>query len=119
MNKVTTTIDHSVLVNARKASRKKNLVSFLNKIKKNKAAVAGGIIILLYILMFLIGPILAPPYDPYDVQLDQKLQGPSFDHLMGTDDKGRDILSRILYGSRLSIGVGISAVLFGGTIGTS
>lgn len=85
--------------------------------KKNKAAVAGGIIILLYILMFLIGPILAP-YDPYDVQLDQKLQGPSLDHLMGTDDKGRDILSRILYGSRLSIGVGISAVLFGGSIGT-
>ncbi|MGG2056110.1 ABC transporter permease [Lysinibacillus pakistanensis] len=117
MNKVTTTIDHSVLVNARKASRKKNLVSFLNKIKKNKAAVAGGIIILLYILMFLIGPIIAP-YDPFDVQLDQKLQGPSLDHLMGTDDKGRDILSRILYGSRLSIGVGISAVLFGGTIGT-
>lgn len=67
--------------------------------------------------MFLIGPILAP-YDPYDVQLDQKLQGPSLDHLMGTDDKGRDILSRILYGSRLSIGVGISAVLFGGSIGT-
>ena len=117
MEKVTTTMDQSMLVDARKASRKKNRINFANKIKRNKAAVAGGIIIILYLIMFLIGPFIAP-YDPYDVQLDQKLQAPSLEHLMGTDDKGRDIFSRILFGARLSIGVGFSAVLFGGTIGT-
>ncbi len=117
MEKVTTTVNHAILLDARKASRKKNRINFLNKMAKNKAAVVGGIIILLYFIMFLIGPIIAP-YDPFDVQLEQKLQEPSLAHLMGTDDKGRDIFSRILYGARLSIGVGFSAVLFGGTIGT-
>ena len=111
-----THVDSSILIDARRASRKKSMTEFFNKIKKNKAAMVGAIIIFLYMLMMIIAPLIAP-YDPYDVQLDQKLQSPSWQHIMGTDDKGRDIFSRILYGSRLSIGVGFSAVIFGSVIG--
>lgn len=57
------------------------------------------------------------PYDPYEIDLANKLQSPSMDHLMGTDDKGRDILSRILSGAYLTMGVGIFAVVFGGSVG--
>lgn len=62
------------------------------------------------------GTVVAP-YDPYEIDLANKLQSPSMDHLMGTDDKGRDILSRILSGAYLTMGVGIFAVVFGGSVG--
>ncbi|WP_326125253.1 ABC transporter permease [Metasolibacillus meyeri] len=96
--------------------RKKKRKELWQKIYSNKAALAGLIILSIYALMLVFGPLIAP-YDPYEIQLENKLQGPSMEHLMGTDDKGRDILSRILYGSYLTIGVGFSAVLFGGSIG--
>lgn len=90
--------------------------NFLSQFLRNKAAVVGGVIIALYLFMALFAPLLAP-YDPYAIQLENKLQPPSFEHWMGTDDKGRDILSRILYGSRLSMGVGFAAVAFGSFFG--
>ncbi len=86
------------------------------KLFKNKAAVAGGIIILFYLAVAAFAPWLAP-YDPYEINLDNRMQSPSIDHWMGTDDKGRDILSRIIYGSRLSMGVGFASVLFGAVFG--
>lgn len=97
-------------------NRKKKRKEVWQKIYSNKAALVGLIILSVYVLMLIFGPLLAP-YDPYEIDLQNKLQGPSLDHYMGTDDKGRDILSRILYGSYLTIGVGFSAVLFGGSIG--
>lgn len=89
---------------------------FWETFSRNKAAVVGGGIILFYILIALFAPLLAV-YDPYEIQLDNKLQPPSTEHWMGTDDKGRDILARILYGSRLSMGVGFAAVGFGAVFG--
>ncbi|ART75510.1 diguanylate cyclase [Sutcliffiella horikoshii] len=86
------------------------------KLSRNKAAVAGGIIILFYLAVAAFAPWLAP-YDPYEINLDNRMQSPSIDHWMGTDDKGRDILSRIIYGSRLSMGVGFASVLFGAVFG--
>jgi len=86
------------------------------KLFKNKAAVAGGIIILFYLAVAAFAPWLAP-YDPYEINLDNRMHSPSLDHWMGTDDKGRDILSRIIYGSRLSMGVGFASVLFGAVFG--
>lgn len=86
------------------------------KLFKNKAAVAGGIIILFYLAVAAFAPWLAP-YDPYEINLDNRMHSPSQDHWMGTDDKGRDILSRIIYGSRLSMGVGFASVLFGAVFG--
>ncbi|WP_026576823.1 ABC transporter permease [Bacillus sp. UNC438CL73TsuS30] len=88
----------------------------LSLLMDNKAAMVGAFIIIFYILVALFAPLLAP-FDPYKVDLPHKLLPPSEHHWMGTDDKGRDILSRIIYGSRLSMGVGFAAVLFGAFFG--
>ncbi|WP_163100571.1 ABC transporter permease [Peribacillus alkalitolerans] len=90
--------------------------SFISTISQNKAAMVGACIVAFYMLIALFAPILAP-YDPYEINLPNKLQPPSFEHWMGTDDKGRDILSRIIYGSRLSMGVGFASVFFGAMFG--
>ncbi|WP_026581762.1 ABC transporter permease [Bacillus sp. J33] len=96
--------------------KESRIKDFLSIMIQNKAALVGAIIILVYILMAVFAPLLAP-YSPYEIDLENKLTPPSPDHWMGTDDKGRDILSRILYGSRLSMGVGFAAVLFGAFFG--
>ena len=69
------------------------------------------------ILVFLLG-ILSPaiaPYDPEEVNPIARLQGPSSDHWFGTDDLGRDVFSRALYGARISLFVGVT-VMIGGTL---
>lgn len=100
----------------RKERRLKSIKDFAERFFHNKIAVLGGAIVLFYIFIATFAPLLAP-YDPYAVDLGNKLQAPSWEHWMGTDDKGRDILSRIIYGSRLSMGVGFAAVLFGAFFG--
>lgn len=104
------------LAKARQNTRKERWQSFRSIMTQNKAAMAGAIIIGIYLLMMLVAPLVAP-YDPFEISLEDKLTPPSMEHWMGTDDKGRDILSRILYGSRLSIGVGFASVLFGAFFG--
>lgn len=112
----TSIVETPDLLLARRQVRREKRRSFYSSIGQNKAALVGGIIILLYISMTILAPVLAP-YDPYAIDLKEKLQSPSFAHWMGTDDKGRDILSRILYGSRLSLAVGFSSVAFGAFFG--
>jgi len=76
---------------------------------KNKAAMVGLGIIGLLILTAVFAPLLAP-YNPIETKILFRLQAPSADHLLGTDDLGRDILSRIIYGSRISLQVGLISV---------
>ena len=95
---------------------------FWRKLSKRKISLVGGAIILAYILIAILAPWLAP-HDPLHIQLDKSLIGPVENWNMngnfwfGTDDKGRDILSRILYGARLSLLVGVVAVGIGAMIG--
>ena len=95
---------------------------FWRKLSKRKISLVGGAIILAYILIAILAPWLAP-HDPLHIQLDKSLIGPIENWNMngnfwfGTDDKGRDILSRILYGARLSLLVGVVAVGIGALIG--
>ncbi len=96
--------------------KQSKLKDFFSILLMNKAAMVGAIIVAIYIIIAVFAPLLAP-YDPFEIKLEDKLMPPSFDHLMGTDDKGRDILSRILYGSRLSMGVGFASVIFGAFFG--
>lgn len=100
----------------RKERRIESMQDFFRKFFNNKIAVIGGFIVASYFLVALFAPYIAP-YDPFEMELENKLQSPTFEHWMGTDDKGRDILSRIIYGSRLSIGIGVAAVAFGAFFG--
>ncbi len=91
-------------------------LSFMKKLAKNKAAIAGAIVVLVFFILAIFAPLIAP-YDPTHIEMSKKLQPPSSEHWLGTDDKGRDILSRLLYGSRISLTVGILSTLLGAIIG--
>jgi peptide/nickel transport system permease protein len=69
----------------------------------------GLIVLLFFTIVTIFAPILAP-YDPYDINVGNALLQPSRQHLLGTDAVGRDILSRIIFGSRTSLFIGISVV---------
>jgi len=81
-----------------------------------KLAVIGLVLVVLFILMAIFAPVIAP-YDPYEFDVSIKLQQPNAEHWLGTDAMGRDTLSRIIYGSRTSIIVGILSVVIGSVIG--
>ncbi|MCD8023321.1 MAG: hypothetical protein LUF30_10250, partial [Lachnospiraceae bacterium] len=71
------------------------------RLAQNKVAVAGLIIVIIFVLIAIFAPLLAP-YSPTAFVLKEKNQSPSLTHLLGTDDMGRDILSRLIYGARYS-----------------
>jgi peptide/nickel transport system permease protein len=83
---------------------------------RRKISVVGLFIIVALILTAIFAPLLAP-YDPYKVNTPISLLQPTKEYLLGTDFVGRDVLSRIIYGSRTSLIVGISAVGIGSVIG--
>jgi peptide/nickel transport system permease protein len=78
--------------------------------------VFGSIIIVLVILTAIFAPLIAP-YDPYQVTLKESVQQPSAQHWLGTDEMGRDVLSRIIYGSRIAVMVGFVVVAAAGAVG--
>ncbi|MBI2067012.1 MAG: ABC transporter permease [Deltaproteobacteria bacterium] len=80
-----------------------------HQFKRNRLAVAGLVVVLLLMAVALLAPWLSP-YSPTAYNLDAILQPPSSAHLFGTDEEGRDIFSRLLYGTRISLSVGIVAV---------
>jgi len=81
-----------------------------------KLVVFGLIVILVLIATAVFAPLIAP-YDPYKQDLDQPLIQPNREHLLGTDSLGRDTLSRVIFGTRISLIVGISAILLAGSVG--
>jgi peptide/nickel transport system permease protein len=83
----------------------------------NRTAVVGLVMILIIVFIAIAAPLLAP-YDPLDQSVSNRLDPPSREHPLGLDDKGRDILSRVIYGSRIALTVGFFSVLVGGALGT-
>ncbi|MFQ5897656.1 MAG: ABC transporter permease [Candidatus Methylomirabilia bacterium] len=83
---------------------------------KNSLAVAAGAVVVCLVLVALLAPILAP-WDPYEPDVTKILTAPSRNHWLGTDQLGRDVLSRILYGSRVSLAVGFVVVGIATAIG--
>ncbi|SEE53672.1 ABC transporter permease [Pseudomonas kilonensis] len=82
----------------------------------NKLFVFGALLLLLIILAAIFAPWLAP-YEPNKIVFSQKLMAPNWVHWMGTDEFGRDILSRVLYGARTSLIIGVSVTLIAMLIG--
>ncbi len=85
--------------------------------RKNKLAMVGTVIILAFILVAIFAPVLAP-YDPYEQNLPNRLAPPSKEHLLGTDQFGRDILSRIIWGTRIELQIIFLVTAISTTIGT-
>ncbi|MFN8674675.1 MAG: nickel transporter permease [Candidatus Sericytochromatia bacterium] len=98
--------------------KKDKLAVFLKRAKKNKAFMIGGSIIVILVIMAFIPSILAP-YGFNAQDLDIRLQAPSSSHLLGTDDLGRDILSRIIYGTQISFAYGFLSVFIAMIIGST
>lgn len=88
------------------------------RLKKNKMAMLCAIIILLLVIIAVFAPVLAP-YDPDVQDYANILKAPSKAHLLGTDEYGRDILSRIIYGTRVSLSVGLLAQALATLIGVT
>lgn len=89
-----------------------------DRFKRNAAAIAGVALIVVFVVAALLAPILAP-FDPQEQvgQLSVNPAGPSGEHLMGLDKQGRDYFSRIVYGARLSLLVGVVSVAVGLSLG--
>lgn len=85
---------------------------------RHRAATAGGILLLIMVLVALLAPVLAP-YDPNAADFAVTLQPPSAAHWFGTDEHGRDLLSRLIYGTQLSLLVGVISVAVGLSIGVT
>ena len=88
-----------------------------SRYKKNKLAVAGLVVVVLLVLVAVFAPLIAP-YG-YDQIGDQFRQPPSWQHWFGTDNIGRDVFSRVVYGARVSLVIGLLAILIDTVIGVT
>ena len=85
--------------------------------RENKMAVISAVVILLFALAAIFAPLLTP-YEFDEMDLLNRLSGPSAKHLLGTDEAGRDVLTRLLYGARISLLVGIVPTIASMLLGT-
>ena len=88
----------------------------LSRFRRNNVAVASGVVITGFVVMAVFAPWIAP-FGPLEQDLVNNYAGPSLEHPLGTDELGRDTLSRLLYGSRVSLGIAFSSVIIGVFVG--
>ncbi|MBI2524540.1 MAG: ABC transporter permease [Candidatus Rokubacteria bacterium] len=89
---------------------------FWRTFKRNRLALCGGVVVGILVLLAVLAPLLAP-WDPHKPDTRRILVRPSSSHWLGTDQIGRDVLSRVLYGSRISLAVGFISVGIATVIG--
>lgn len=94
------------------------LGSVLYFLRRNPRMIVGGTIVLAWLFIAAFAPFVAP-YDPIKVNVTDSLIPPGSAHWLGTDDLGRDVLSRVMWGSRVSLSVGAISVSIGLFVGTS
>lgn len=89
----------------------------VRRFKRHRLAVVGLVVFIALVLSAVFAPVIAP-YDPNALSTSERLESPSRDHWFGTDDAGRDIFSRVLYGGRISLLIGVGATTVALLIGT-
>ncbi|MBQ7796948.1 MAG: ABC transporter permease subunit [Lachnospiraceae bacterium] len=115
--KINTSFEENYIDENIKVSTDGKVKAFVKKFMKRKTAVVAFIVMMLLLVLAIVGPYIAPyPAEAYDY--DNILAGPSAKHLFGTDQFGRDILSRIMAGAPLTLGVALSSVIVGAALGT-
>lgn len=90
--------------------------SKFKKVITRPSGLIGSVMVLLILLTAIFAPIIAPR-DPFQINVMNRFEGPGRDFRLGTDDIGRDLLSRIIYGSRIALTVAIPAIIFGVILG--
>ncbi|MDP6778747.1 MAG: ABC transporter permease [Candidatus Latescibacteria bacterium] len=92
--------------------------AFWRGLRTNRLALVGGGILAGFLLLALTAPLIAP-HDPFEQDLYNRLSQPSLTHPFGTDDFGRDVLSRVVHGARISLRIGVVAVMIALVLGTA
>lgn len=104
------------------AVRLRQLGYLLSRLRRSPVGISGALIVLIVVALAVFAPLIMP-YDPTEIHLQDRLLPPVWheegraEYPLGTDQMGRDLLSRIIIGSRVSVMVGVSAVLVAGTVG--
>jgi peptide/nickel transport system permease protein len=102
--------------NTSKVKKQSELIIVSRRLSRNSSAVIGFIVALILALIAIFAPLIAPyPYDKQD--LLNTRAAPSWEHLFGTDELGRDVFSRVVWGSRFSLSIGFLAVIFSSSVG--
>jgi peptide/nickel transport system permease protein len=98
------------------------MMLIIHQLKKDKLASIGAIIIFFLVVIAILAPLITP-YDPIELDLESRLSSPGGNHMMGTDNLGRDVLSRIIYGARISLSMAtvvvVIVMLLGIALGTT
>ena len=115
--KINTSFEENYIDENIKVSTDGKVKAFVKKFAKRKTAVVAFFVMVALLILALVGPSLAP-YEANAFDYDNILSGPSAKHWFGTDQFGRDILSRIMAGAPLTLGVALSSVIVGAAIGT-
>jgi peptide/nickel transport system permease protein len=102
------------------ANRNRNLpgalVETVNFIKSFPLAAIGGVIVFIFVVVAVFAPVFAPQ-DPNKMNLDNALEPPGREFLLGTDYSGRDLLSRLIFGARISLFISLTSVMVGASVG--
>lgn len=109
-------VKEQVLSNVKSTINKQRRKLFLRRFLSNKLAVTGSVIIIFASLFALLAAMFIS-YTPYEMEAINRLKAPSSEHIFGTDNFGRDLFSRVAYGARASIGVGLSVAFVTGLFG--
>jgi peptide/nickel transport system permease protein len=112
-----TTIQARVTASLEPALRERRLSErVFFRLLRHRLALVGIILTVIIVIMAIFAEVIAP-YDPLEIHLKDRLQPPSAAHIMGTDHLGRDIFSRVVYGARISLQVGVVSVALGTIVG--
>lgn len=103
-------------LNNLKQKKNSRISLFWLRFRRNKLSVIGLIFVSIIILTAIFAPVLTP-YEPYNIDMTNRLKPPSSSNILGTDALGRDVLTRLIYGSRIAMFIGLLIVLFEGFIG--
>jgi ABC-type dipeptide/oligopeptide/nickel transport system permease subunit len=95
--------------------RRQRTLAF-RRLKRHRAAVVGAAIVIIMLVSALAAPLVAP-YDPVAMDLDSRMVPPSAGHVLGTDFFGRDVLSRVIFGARVSLFIGLASVGWAALVG--
>lgn len=99
-----------------KKSNQSQFAQIFFRLRRNKAAMLGLVIFLVGVLIAVFAPLIMT-HDYAAMDVAARLQGPSAEHFFGTDELGRDLFSRVIYGSRYSLAIGVCAILLAAVIG--